>query len=99
MPSPVGYGWKRCENNEMEINWGSQPPAPEDVLELFACCCSRACRQSQCNCLQTVYPVLAHVICLTVKTSQRFIILMKIQTMSVITMTKVETRTNESVFM
>ena len=45
MPTLVGYGWKQSKNNELEIDWGSQPPAPEDVLELLACHCSGACRK------------------------------------------------------
>ena len=56
MPSPVGYGWKQSENNELEIDRGSQPPAPEDVIELLACHCSGACRQSQCHYLQNNLP-------------------------------------------
>ena len=48
----MGYGCKQSENNKLEIDWGSQPPAPEDVLQLLACHCSGACRQSQCHYLQ-----------------------------------------------
>ena len=39
MPSPVRYGWKHSENNELEIDWGSQPLASEDILELLAFHC------------------------------------------------------------
>ena len=46
-----------------------------------------------------VYPALMYAICLTVKTSQFFITLMTIMEMSVTTMTKEKTRTDESVFM
>ena len=56
MPSPVGYGWKQSESSELEINRGSQPPAPEDILELLACHCSGAYQQSQCYCLQNSLP-------------------------------------------
>ena len=74
MPRPVGCGWKQSENNELEIDWGSQPPAPEDVFELLACHCSRACHQSQCNCLQNNLSCTdACHLCLTAKTSQLFI--------------------------
>ena len=37
MPSPVGNGWKLSENNELEINWCSQPPETEHVLEILVC--------------------------------------------------------------
>ena len=56
MRSPVSYGWKQSENNEFEIEWGSQPPPPEDVLELLACHCFEAYLQSQCHCLQNSLP-------------------------------------------
>ena len=56
MPSPVKHGWKQSENNELEIDWGSQHPAPENILKLFACHCCGACRQSQCHCLQNSLP-------------------------------------------
>ena len=56
MPCPVGYGWKQSKNNELKINWGSQPPAPKDVLKLFGCHCSGACQQKQCHCLQNSSP-------------------------------------------
>ena len=46
MPSTVAYNWKQFEKNELEIDWGSQPTAPEDDLELLACHCSGAYRQS-----------------------------------------------------
>ena len=56
MPCPVGYGLKQSKNNELEINWVSQPPAPKDVLELLASHCSGACWQNQCHCLQNSLP-------------------------------------------
>ena len=56
MPNPVGYGWKQSENNESKIDWDPQAPAPKDVLELLACHCSKACRQSQYHCLQNSLP-------------------------------------------
>ena len=46
-----------------------------------------------------VYLALTHVICLTAKTSELFIILMTMLEMSVTTMTKAKTRKNESVFL
>ena len=99
MPSPVRYGWKQFENNEFEIEWGSQPPPPEDVLELLACHCFETYLQSQCHCLQNSLPCTDAYHLFDCKTSQLFIILMAMLEMSVATMTKAKRRTNESVFM
>ena len=51
MPSLVGYCWKRSENNDLEINWGSQTPATEDVLKMLACLSYGACRRNHFHCL------------------------------------------------
>ena len=99
MPRPVGCSWKQSENNELEIDWGSQPPALEDVFELLACHCSWACQQNQCYSFKIIYPALMPAICLTAKTSQLFIVLMAMPEMSVTTMTKAKMRTIENVFM
>ena len=35
-PSPAGYGW-RLEDNQLQIVWGTQEPAPESILECVHC--------------------------------------------------------------
>ena len=39
-PSPVRYGWK-LEDNQLQIVWGRQEPAPESILECVHCKCQK----------------------------------------------------------
>ena len=39
-PSPVGYGWK-LKDNQLQIVWGTQEPAPESILECVHCKCQK----------------------------------------------------------
>ncbi|XP_028415026.1 uncharacterized protein LOC114538109 [Dendronephthya gigantea] len=48
-PSPVGYGWK-LEEGELQIVWGTQPPAPESILEYVDCKCKKGCTTNRCSC-------------------------------------------------
>jgi hypothetical protein len=50
-PSPVRLGWERSENRDLVIRWVLLRPAPEEILELFSCYCSRSCKQGNCPCL------------------------------------------------
>ena len=50
VPSPVGSGW--ClEDGKLTIDWMSGEPAPQAVLELLSCQCSRICKLPSCTCL------------------------------------------------
>lgn len=49
-PSPIGYGWQRGENGELEIKWVSLKPAPDEILGLISCHCQRKCKQETCPC-------------------------------------------------
>ena len=47
-PSPVGYGWK-LEDNQLQIVWGTQEPAPKSILECVHCKCQKGCK-TRCSC-------------------------------------------------
>lgn len=53
-PTPVGRGWK-LENqdgkNYLTIDWMDGQSAPEAVLDLLACKCSKSCKLPKCVCL------------------------------------------------
>ena len=51
IPSPIGNGWKK-EDDKLVIDWGDALPAPEAVMELMACNCSKVCSEDSCACLQ-----------------------------------------------
>ncbi|KAG0722326.1 hypothetical protein GWK47_044675 [Chionoecetes opilio] len=50
MPSPSEHGWTE-EDGKLNILWMRSAPAPEVVLELLACKCSRVCKLPDCACL------------------------------------------------
>ena len=45
------YGWE-MEDGAIAINWNTVKLAPEEVLELMFCTCSRRCVQESCLCIQ-----------------------------------------------
>ncbi|CAH3160564.1 unnamed protein product, partial [Porites evermanni] len=50
IPSPVGSGW--CtEDGRLVIDWMGGQPAPQAVLELLSCQCSRSCKLPSCSCI------------------------------------------------
>jgi len=51
IPSPVGYGWS-LENGELHIDWSTAAPAPEIVMELLSCTCTRQCSAETCTCVK-----------------------------------------------
>ena len=52
IPDPTqGHGWVMNEDNKLVIQWMTTPPAPEVVLGLMSCKCSRMCRPSDCSCI------------------------------------------------
>lgn len=54
-PDPTQHGW-RLENKDgtdvLVINWMTIKPAPDAIIELLACTCSRACTAADCCCMQ-----------------------------------------------
>ena len=54
VPSPVGKGWKieREEGAEqLVIDWMAGKPAPEAILELLSCNCTKNCSSTRCVCV------------------------------------------------
>ena len=51
-PSPVGYVWK-LEDNQLQIVWGTQEPAPESILECVHCKCQKGCKTRSCSCYKS----------------------------------------------
>ena len=50
IPSPVGSGW--CtEDGTLVIDWMGDQPAPQAVLEVLSCQCSRSCKLPSCSCI------------------------------------------------
>lgn len=50
IPSPVGFGW--CsEDDKLVVDWMGGQPAPQAVLELLSCQCSRSCKLPSCSCI------------------------------------------------
>lgn len=49
-PVPVRHGWK-MEEGHLVIDWMDGSPAPEAVLDLLSCKCSRVCKLPSCVCL------------------------------------------------
>ena len=54
VPSPVGKGWKIEREEGVEqlvINWMAGKPAPEAILELLSCNCTKNCSSARCVCV------------------------------------------------
>ena len=54
LPSPHGHGWvvkDGASGSDINIEWTTQLPAPEQLLELISCRCKRGCQSRQCSCL------------------------------------------------
>ena len=52
VPNPVVFGWTTdVDDGNLVIKWMSTPPAPDAVLELLSCKCSRSCVLPSCSCL------------------------------------------------
>jgi hypothetical protein len=53
-PTPIGRGWKLIETNgkqQLEIDWMDGLPAPQALLDLLSCKCSKSCKLPKCICL------------------------------------------------
>lgn len=51
IPEPSGHEWVVDENGNLNIQWMTGPHAPDIVLTLICCKCSRSCRKSDCSCI------------------------------------------------
>ena len=51
IPSPTGNVWELGENESISIKRNTVNPAPDEVLELMFCTCSRNCVQGKCPCV------------------------------------------------
>ena len=54
MPSPVGRGWKIEKdgaNERLVVHWMDGQPAPQAILDLLACNCTRKCELPKCECM------------------------------------------------
>ena len=49
IPSPVGRGWDLNENRDFVIKWNSINPAPDEILNMMFCSCSRKCVSGSCQ--------------------------------------------------
>lgn len=53
-PTPIGRGWKLVEEDgkeQLAIDWMDGLPAPQAVLDLLACNCTKSCKLPKCICL------------------------------------------------
>ena len=52
-PNPVGEGWKWDDQDgtTLAVDWMSRQPAPQALLDLLACNCSRICKLPNCVCI------------------------------------------------
>lgn len=51
VPDPKDNGWTTDENGKLAIEWMRGSPAPDTVLELLSCKCTRSCKLPECTCL------------------------------------------------
>jgi len=51
VPDPRYHGWITDNDGNIAIKWMQNPPAPDAVLDLLSCKCSRSCKLPSCTCL------------------------------------------------
>lgn len=56
VPSPIGRGWTLNESGTLTVDWMDGKPAPDAVLELMACSCTRVCKAPKCKCIVNGFP-------------------------------------------
>ena len=49
--SPVEHGWAKNDDGQLTVEWMRGYPAPDAVLQLLSCKCSRGCKLSECQCM------------------------------------------------
>jgi hypothetical protein len=53
-PTPIGRGWKLVEEDgrkQLAIDWMDGLPAPQAVIDLLSCNCTKICKLPKCICL------------------------------------------------
>ena len=55
VPSPHGHGWW-VKEEQIQIDWMDQQPAPAELLELVSCACRRGCTSGRCSCSKAGLP-------------------------------------------
>ena len=53
VPIPVKRGRVRNDDGQLTVEWMRGSPAPETVLQLLLCKCSRRCKLPKCQCMCT----------------------------------------------
>ncbi|KAJ8414129.1 hypothetical protein AAFF_G00067270 [Aldrovandia affinis] len=53
VPSKVEHGWARNDDGQLTVEWMRGSPAPEAVLQLLSCNCSRRCKLPECQCMSS----------------------------------------------
>ena len=66
IPTPVGKGWLLERNSESEpmslaVDWMFGKPAPDAVLDLISCNCSKACDNDKCTAHAFQISLNAHI--------------------------------------
>ena len=51
VPDPTDHGWELINGN-LTIRWLTLPPAPDVILSLLYCKCTRSCNAETCPCVQ-----------------------------------------------
>ncbi|KAK5859272.1 hypothetical protein PBY51_003352 [Eleginops maclovinus] len=51
VPDPKESGWTTDDEGKLAIEWMSGLPAPDAVLQLLTCKCTRSCKLPECTCL------------------------------------------------
>lgn len=51
VPSPVEHGWTKNDDGQLTLKWMQGSSAPDAVLELLFCNCSRRCKLPECKCM------------------------------------------------
>ena len=54
VPSPVGRGWKmekQGPDEHLVVHWMDSQPAPQAILDLLACNCTKKCELPKCECM------------------------------------------------
>ena len=51
VPSPDKRGWVRNDDGQLTVEWMRGSPAPDAVLQLLLCKCSRRCKLPECQCM------------------------------------------------
>ena len=52
---PVGHGWKN-KDGQLEIDWGYEKLAPDEILEFISCKCTKQCSVKKCCCIANKLP-------------------------------------------